>query len=173
MIRYLTLVVFLLLATSEAYAQRGRDWVVTLRSVGPIRFGMSLNEARAALGDRLVEQGDRVSNECYNVFPANGPSGVSFMVENGRIARVNVDNPTLRTRSGAGIGYTEEEIRQLYTDRIRIDQHEYDEGGHYLVFVPVDRVDNGYRLVFETDGLHVTNFRAGLYPAVEYVEGCL
>ena len=32
--------------------------------------------------------------------------------------------------------------------------------------------DSAYRLIFETDGQRVTEYRAGLLPAVEWVEGC-
>ena len=32
--------------------------------------------------------------------------------------------------------------------------------------------DSARRLIFETDGQRVVRYRAGITPAVEYVEGC-
>jgi hypothetical protein len=46
------------------------------------------------------------------------------------------------------------------------------ERGNYLTFIPQDRPDRNYRLVFETDGDRVTNFRSGQVPEVEAIEGC-
>jgi hypothetical protein len=163
----------LLLSHADSVAQDAGYWTVALRSIGPVEFGMSVTEAQAALRSQLVEDGERISDECYYVVPANGPDGVAFMVENGLIARVDVSTPRVRTSSGAGIGDSEAEIRQVYAGRIRVDPHEYEPGGHYLVFVPRDNEDRQFRLVFETDGQRVLHFRAGLYPAAEYVEGCL
>ncbi|WP_255327297.1 hypothetical protein [Synechocystis sp. PCC 7509] len=40
-----------------------------------------------------------------------------------------------------------------------------------MTFIPKDKSDRFYRLVFETDGKRVLSFRAGKLPEVEYVEG--
>ena len=42
----------------------------------------------------------------------------------------------------------------------------------YLTYVPKDKSDRNYRVVFETDGKRVLGFRAGKLPEVEFVEGC-
>jgi hypothetical protein len=44
--------------------------------------------------------------------------------------------------------------------------------GHYLTVVPTSKADSPYRIIFETDGKRVLNYRAGIRPQVEYVEGC-
>ncbi|WP_267871531.1 hypothetical protein [Nostoc sp. CHAB 5715] len=38
--------------------------------------------------------------------------------------------------------------------------------------IPKDRANQNYRVVFETDGKRVTQFRSGKLPEVEFVEGC-
>ena len=44
-------------------------------------------------------------------------------------------------------------------------------GGRYLT-VPSADGDPTHRVIFETNGTRVTRYRAGVRPAVEYVEGC-
>ena len=55
---------------------------------------------------------------------------------------------------------------------LELQPHKYVEGGRYLVYLSPQRADSGLRIVFETDGSVVTRFRAGVLPAVAYVEGC-
>ena len=61
-------------------------------------------------------------------------------------------------------------IRDLYPTARR-GPHKYTDGA-YLVVLPFAPADTIHRYVFETDGSVVTLYRAGLYPPVEYVEGC-
>lgn len=81
-------------------------------------------------------------------------------------------NNQITTFKGAKIGDTEAQIKSLYPGQIQVTPHKYVQNGHYLTFIPKDRSDRNYRLVFETDGKLVTEFRAGKLPEVEYVEGC-
>ncbi len=153
-------------------ARLSADSPVLLSGIGAIRAGMTVEEAAAAGRVRLVVEDDTFAPDCVFVGPERGPSGVSFMVTDGTIGRVDVDARGVRTRSGIGIGSTEEEVKATYPGRITVSPHTYTEGGHYLTFVPRDRADADLRIVFETDGRTVTSFRAGRLPDVEYVEGC-
>jgi hypothetical protein len=135
---------------------------------GPIRAGMSVADARAALRGRLPEPTNR---ECDHVRPAVGPPGVLIMIVNGHVARVEVNDTTVATAAGARIGDTEARIKQLYAGRIQTGPHKYVDG-HYLVVRRGTGADSVYRLVFETDGRHVTRYRGGRAPEVEWVEGC-
>lgn len=95
------------------------------------------------------------------------------MITGGRVARIDVwQNRQITTLSGAKIGDSEARIKALYPGQIQVSLHQYVRGGHYLTFVPRDKSDRNYRVVFETDGKTVTRFRAGKLPEVEYVEGC-
>ncbi len=103
--------------------------------------------------------------------PQQEPRDISFMVIDGQIARVDIyGNSRITTIIGAKIGDSEDRIKSLYA--VRITRHEYVQGGHYLTFIPNDTSDQQYRLVFETDGRRIKQFRAGRLPEVEYVEGC-
>lgn len=162
-------VALLLVVLSLPAASVGRqdEWRVSLRSIGPIQFGMPVSEARRLLRDR----GAAPAGDCDFWQPRNVPPGVSFLVEHNRVMRVDVDSATVATASGARVGDSEARILELYGDRIVRRPHEYLDGS-YLTYVPRDAADTNFRLVFETDGRRVTTFRAGRRPTVEYVEGC-
>src|SRR3989442_5364238 len=167
-----------LLSTTLIVAARGptqgaAPWKVGLRRVGPVRYGMTLSEASRALGETLSVEPTERGEGCDYIHPSAAPRGVSFMVLDPVIERVDVRSGDVATVSGAHIGSTEDEIKALYPDRIEVQPHPYDApGGHYLLYIPRDASDSAFRIIFETDGKRVTTFRAGRRPAVEYIEGC-
>jgi hypothetical protein len=59
----------------------------------------------------------------------------------------------------------------VYGRRITSEPHKYIDG-HYLIYTPVDAVDRGLSMRFETDGRAVINYRTGRADAVQLVEGC-
>lgn len=149
-----------------------------LRSFGPVNVGATAAEVAKAIGSPLI--GDGPSVGCGYARPRYGPGGVSFMMIDGRVARIEIDSCQIKTRGppagtrvnvGAGIGDTESRVKSLYPG-IEVSEHKYDDNGHYLTLVPKDAIDSKYRLLFETDGKVVTRFRAGRIPEVELVEGC-
>ncbi len=161
----------LTIGTVIAQAKLTNQSKVTLNSIGTVRVGMTVKEAAKAAGTKLV--GDAPNNSCYYVKPQGEPQNVGFMVTGGRISRVDVNrNSRVTTFSGAGIGDTEARIKSLYPGQITVTPHKYVQGGHYLTLRPKDRAYGNYRLIFETDGKRVTQFRSGKLPEVEFVEGC-
>ena len=145
-------------------------WTIRLDGVGPIRFGMTLADARAALGDSLIVAPP--GGECGFTVPRGAPAGVRFMVEQGKVVRVDVDSAGVRTAAGAEVGMSEAEVRGRYPVGLRVQAHKYDPKGRYLVLQGAQPADSARRLIFETDGQRVVRYRAGVTPAVEYVEGC-
>lgn len=144
-------------------------WTVMLRRVGNVRFGMTIDEARAVVGGDF--EGLRGSG-CRYTRPPDLPPGLRLMIEHGRVVRADIDSAGIRTGSGAAVGQAEEEIERIYPGRITRQPHKYVPEGWYLVYAPRDPADSQYRLIFETEHGKVTRYRAGLRPAVEYVEGC-
>ncbi len=147
---------------------------VYINGIGSVRVGMTVAEASKAAGTRLVrEDGYQVNSSCFYVKPQREPNSIGFMVVGDHIARVDVwKNRSITTHSGAKIGDTEAKIKSLYQGQIQVTPHKYVQGGHYLTLVPKDRADSNYRVIFETDGKRVTQFRSGKRPQVEYIEGC-
>ena len=143
-------------------------WRLSEAGIGPVRVGMTVAEAAAALSG-AVAQPD--TQECAYVGLAGLPAGVSLMTERGRIVRVDVDDSsTVATTQGARVGWTEAQVLAAYPGA-RVEPHKY-EDGHYLVALPGAPGDTTHRIVFETAGGVVTRFRGGVTPQVEYVEGC-
>lgn len=144
---------------------------VTEQGIGPLRAGMSLRDASAALGGALTAREGADAAGCDYLAWRGGPPGVRVMIDQGRIARVDVDSGSVATAAGARIGDREDRIRSLYAGRVTVTPHKYNDG-RYLTVMPPDRGDSALRIVFETKDGAVTRYRAGRRPAVEYVEGC-
>jgi hypothetical protein len=161
---------FLLLATLLGTQA---PWQVGLRSFGPIRYGMTLRQVGAVLGDSLLSLNSGLSEDCDYLAGSVTPPGTSLMVWDAVIVRVDVDTPGVYTRSGIQVGSTEAEVQQHHPGHIKMEEHPY-EGpeGHYLVYEPSTPADTSFAIIFETDGQRVTRFRAGLHPAVALIEGC-
>lgn len=141
------------------------------RSLGPVRVGMTVPEAAAALGQPLQDLGSP-TEACTLYGAQTGFDGVAFLVAEGVVARADVIAGTTSTPEGVTIGQSEAEAQRRYGNRLTVTPHDFHIGGHYLTLVPTDPADAGHRLVLETDGRKVTSMRAGRLPEVELTEGC-
>lgn len=163
---------FVVIMPASGQSQLTATSKLAIDGIGPIRVGMTIREAEASARTRLISE-QSSEESCWYVKPQGGPRDISFMVIDGQIARVDVyGSSRITTVRGAKIGDSENRIKSLYPRQIQVSPHEYVQGGHYLTFVPKDASDRQYRLVFETDGRRVKQFRSGRVPEVEYVEGC-
>jgi hypothetical protein len=130
---------------------------------------MTIREGRAALGEFEVGA-NAIGSGCAYATSARLPRGVSVMVVDGVVVRVDADSNTVSTAEGARVGDTERRVLALYGARVKVSPHEYTDG-HYLTVRPVTG-DTSYLIIFETDKDTVNNFRAGKVPQVQWVEGC-
>jgi hypothetical protein len=144
------------------------SWAVTENGIGKLAAGMTVAEAKAAYPSFSVPAGD--PSACGYAKMNGLPSGVAVMVEAGKVARVEVRSGSVATSTGARIGDSEAKIKSLYPNQIAVTPHKYETAGHYLTVTPAGSANN--RIIFETDGKRVTNYRAGARPQVEYVERC-
>ncbi|HEX9607017.1 MAG TPA: hypothetical protein VF962_07295 [Gemmatimonadaceae bacterium] len=147
------------------------DLALSEEGLGQIQIGMNLADA---VNMGLLNENPTMNTQCDFVFPAVGagiPEGVSVMVVKGKVARIDVDTGSVTTEDGAKIGDTEDHIKSIYGDEVKVEPHKYIDGGHYMT-VAGDSASAGKALVFETDGKRVTMFRGGRLPEVKWVEGC-
>ncbi len=152
---------------AQAPPAPGTDsWTVGESNTGPVRYGMTVAELRSALGGDIKSRD--TSSPCYYVTTGRAPDGLNIMVVDGRVARVDVHGNSIVTAAGAHVGDTEARIKELYPN-VKVQPHKYVEKGHYMV---VTGADPKHQIIFETDGTRVTIFRAGVLPAIEWVEGC-
>jgi len=147
------------------------DLALSEEGLGQILIGMNLDDA---VNMGLLNENPTMNAQCDFVFPAVGagiPEGVGVMVVKGKVARIDVDTGSVTTEDGAKIGDSEDRIKSIYGDEVQVEPHKFIEAGHYMT-VPGDSASAGKAIVFETDGKHVTAFRAGRLPEVKWVEGC-
>jgi hypothetical protein len=148
---------------------------LALDGIGPIRVGMTVDEASQAAGVNLVRgYAPHGYEEFCSYFKSQGePQGIHFMVTKRRIVRVDITNKQVTTIRGAKIGDTEEQILSLYPGQIRVVKNPLGGRGKNLILTPRDAVNSNYRLIFETGrDNRVRSFRSGQLPQVEYIEGC-
>lgn len=159
-------------APAETAAADSAAWTLSDEGIGPLRVGMTVDEARAALGGDFqpLENDDPSPEACTYARSGAIPAGVQVMLVGGRVARVEVDSGSTATGEGARIGDDAARVRQLYGAGLREMPHKYTAGRYLIAVSPADTLR---RLVFETDSAgRVERFRGGVFPPVEYVEGC-
>ncbi len=146
---------------------------ITTGGLGPIRIGMTAQEATKAAGLAIIAPTDSATaaSPGCGFARADGFNGVGFMLINGVITRVDVDSGPTATSSGAKIGSTEQEIKDLFPGLITVSPRQ-NTNGNYLTLTPSSTNLADFRVVFETDGRVVTRYRAGKTPQVEWAEGC-
>jgi hypothetical protein len=144
-------------------------WDVTLERAGPVRFGMTAREASSAAG---VTAGNAApaDSACHYWVPPGAPTGLRLMLENGIVVRADADSTGPTILGTLGVGSPVESVVVTLGPSLQVSPHKYqwEQGWRYLSFSD----DSTHRLVFEVDSHVVRSWRAGLLPAVEYVEGC-
>ena len=138
---------------------------LSMDSFGPIHVVMTLEQARDITGEDASEQ--FFQRDCG--FLMVHRDGVQFMVQNGKVSRIDVIDAQHPTLSGLRVGDSEGRAHQVYEHRLEVKRHAYDDNGHYLVLRSEDKKR---ALLLETDGKFIRKMRAGLVSAVELIEGC-
>ena len=138
---------------------------------GDLRFGIDADAARQAW-DGDLNGAPAVGEGCYYLNPVSNPAPSHFalMIEGGKFVRYDVGNDVEVAPGGGTRGMQVEEILRLYPGRVEEAPHKYVVGAKVLRIK--DGTGNGV-LVFETDAAgKVSEWRVGVPPQVDYVEGC-
>lgn len=138
--------------------------------IGEARFGMDVEELQRSWPGVLDGE---ASGECFYLSgdlrrPAGTPA---LMFERARFVRFDVDAPGPGAPGGGRVGMDTEEILDRYGDDVARGPHKYTDGEYLRIENPDG--EGMSVLLFETDeqGI-VTEWRIGLEPQVDYVEGC-
>jgi hypothetical protein len=154
----------LLLLIAPFHAAAGSD-VLSPHGYGRVHFGMTVKEAEAATNQRTS---NRYANTGCDYVTFKRYPGLRFMVEDGVLTRADA-RKGVRNSANVQIGMTLAKVKAMHP-AVVIEQHKYDDEGHYLIL----NTENGRAaIVLEESGGRITDIRAGVKPAVEYVEGCL
>lgn len=151
-----------------------QGWTADFDRVGPVRVGMSIAEAEAAVGGSFSLEG-RVDEEIACDYAAGDalPEGVALMVWGDTVVRVDVFDPGVPTVRGVGVGDPEARVLATYAGSVGVEPHPYDgPEGHYLVVEPAAPEMRGMGMILETDGERVGSYRVGRMDAVRLIEGC-
>ena len=130
---------------------------------GKIRFGDRLATAEKRLGQRATP---RPRDPACSIVRFKRYPRVSFMVEQGRITRADA-RTIVPNSAGVTAAMQPEEVLRRHP-HARSEPHKYVPDGQYLIL----RKGTGKALVFEVEDKRLVHVRAGLKPAVDYVEGC-
>ncbi|WP_431869625.1 hypothetical protein [Allosphingosinicella sp.] len=119
---------------------------------------------------------------CDIFHPARAPEGLRVMVEDGRLTRVSLSNPTeVKTDRGFGPGDTAAAIKAAYGEDVAASPHEYEAApAEYLTVWTTGAGDEPYIRSPEARGIRYEIDQSGTVatihaggPSIQYVEGCL
>jgi len=160
---------FLVCISLVADSLAADNWVLRDNGIGPIKIGMSLSQLNAVLHERFSKPTQEwESQECFYVKPRRHPH-IAFMIEDGRLTRIDVDGAGISTSTVVQVGDSESHALKIYGSKLKVEPAQYTEG-HYLTA----RSNDGHHGIrFETDQGKITMYYAGRYDAIQYVEGCL
>ena len=135
---------------------------ITTVGLDTVNFGMTVKQAETAAGTSMIPCAPVSS--CYRVTPTDAPDGISFVVHEGTIERVDIAEGPITTRSGVGIGTAEDRIIELFGNQI--ERAINDDSSVDLIFVPQDEDDAEFRVIFTIRDGVVETFRSGRTPLV-------
>ena len=115
-----TLIAIIGMAAGAAMAAGGA--VATFGGIGLVHIGATVKQLSAALGHPVAVPEDPEESAC---FYEKGPNGVGIMVVDGRVSRIDVDQPGVMTSAGAQVGDTIAKVRGLYGPSLEESPHFY------------------------------------------------
>ena len=151
----------------SAATDSGASW----DGFGDAQFGMDDEQVKLVWPGEL-DGAAAEGSSCYHLSPA-GQTDISrfaMMFEDGLFVRYSVSADDIVAPGGGKRGMDTAQIEALYPGRVTSSAHEYVPGGQYL---RIKEEGAAHVLVFETDASGtVTEWRVGMPPQVDYVEGC-
>ncbi len=137
-----------------------------------IAWGMSPDQARAKFPVKLdAYNGDTSDkpdpNACYELFAAEPVQGVTFLVENAKVGRVDIISEGVRTADGFGVGTSVDAIRTKYGAALAEAPNKYEPE-----ILELTHTDGATKTIFEIQDNAVRAYRAGVAPTIDYVEHC-
>jgi len=138
--------------------------LLTASGYAAVKFGMPLSAAESEVKETLLPTPGAL--DCTYVAFTSYP-GIRFMVERGVVVRADA---TANIANGAGVvfGASIDQVRTAHPS-VEVQPHKYEPDGNYLILAGAEP-NSAY--VFEAKAGKISAIRAGMKPAVLYVEGC-
>ena len=140
---------------------------------GALKIGMSRAEVVAAVGENATAAGAPVGEpgQCELFPPARAPEGMLVMIENDRLTRITLRQPSkLKTARGFTVGDPAAAIKKAYGAEAQVTPHKYEPAPAEYITVWTTPGSSGVVYEIGTDG-HVRFIHAG-GSSIQYVEGC-
>jgi hypothetical protein len=131
---------------------------------------MTAEEARAAFPvafDFPEGQAPGDASRCYELFPVAPVTGISLLVEAGRIGRIDVISETVRTVEGFGVGTLVSDLRTAYGAALSEAANTLEPE---VTDLSVKQGDT--KFLFEIVSGAVRAWRAGTAPTIDYPAHC-
>lgn len=160
-------------APAEEKAALASCGPVTAEGYCGVAFGMSPAEAVARFPVKLENYDGADSdmqkdpNHCYEMFAAEPVQGVTFLVENQKVGRVDFLTEAARTAEGFGIGSAASDITAKFGASATQAVNKYEPEVTDLAVT-----QGAAKYVFEIQDGKVRGWRAGIAPTVDYTEHC-
>ena len=159
---------------SEQAMARNDPAVINFQGFGPAKFGADQEQVRMSWGHPLEAGTPAEGASCYQLFMdprPEGGKGITFLFEEGKFARYDVDVPLHVAPGDLTVGATAMDVMAAFPGAVEEQPHKYVPGARNLIVTPAD--GSAARLVFEVnpEGT-VSAWRIGVPPQVHYVEGC-
>jgi len=145
--------------------------------IGKVRVGMGIKEAERTIGVRLRSLIPAYGEGCWLAVRADGiDPGLSYMVENGRITRIDISTPrdgaapTISTAKGIGIGSTQADVELKYGSSAISALAPYGHNDRDR-WVTVEGTPALGIVISISDG-KVVSLWAGRRQSIAYTEGC-
>ena len=152
-----------------------RPWpVIGFSGYRGAAFGSDADAVRAAHpGELAAVPPPAAPDDCHYLLPSATPGAgypLAFMFEGGRFVRVDVATADLAAPGALSVGMSAAEVVAAFPDA-ESRPHKYVEDAKYLRIA--DEPDGDGVLLFATDEHgRVSEWRIGVPPQVDYVEGC-
>lgn len=159
--------------TSEPAAAVDPVSQASFSGYGDMKLGSTREEAKTAWAGELQESVPAEGSTCHYLMPkwVSKSSDFGFMVEDGKFVRYDVGTDKEIAPGGGKVGMVVEQLKLLYGAALQSAPDKYVEGGKVFTLAAPD--GGPAKLVFQADGVgRVTDWRVGLPPQVDYVEGC-
>ena len=150
----------------------GADAQASFTGYGDVKFGTLAADMGKAWGGELKDVGKGDYERCYFMTPTwvKTPAEFNFMVSEGKFARFGTESAKYLAPGGGKVGMREAQLQALYNQALQASPHKYTDG-KYLSIAASGVAPT--KLVFETNAQGVvTEWRVGLLPEVDFVEGC-
>ncbi|MCC8362740.1 hypothetical protein LK996_06580 [Lysobacter sp. A6] len=148
------------------------EGAITFAGFGPAHWGASEEQVRQAWG-KDMEGAPSEPNGCFYLFPeprTDAGYRFAFMIESSKFNRIDVRTPDIAAPGGGKVGMDKAELHRLYPG-LAEQRDKYDE--HALNLRGTDPQGGPGVVVFDVDASgKATEWRIGVPPQVDYVEGC-